>query len=232
MRNGAVLTNLVSNPYQFTGYEYDSGSGYNYAVARYEAGRWGRFQSPDAYLGSASITNPQSLNRYSYVLNNPTNLVDMLGLDCTFTTDANGTMSGSCVVNEPASGSGDGSLDPTGGGDGGASKRHAPLQDGSDPGSHGGGGRDTGRSPFYNNPTCPKCFTVPLITCKGLDSAGDVVGGIGAAGTIGSGVSIIATWGTDSPIALAVGTASGVLWAGGNLMNILAKHGIGCTGSL
>jgi RHS repeat-associated protein len=76
----AVLTNLVSNPYQFTGYEYDSGSGYNYAVARYEAGRWGRFQSPDPYLGSVDLSNPQSLNRYSYVNNNAANLVDPLGL--------------------------------------------------------------------------------------------------------------------------------------------------------
>lgn len=34
-----VITNLTNNPYQFTGYEYDSGTGYNYAVARFEAGR-------------------------------------------------------------------------------------------------------------------------------------------------------------------------------------------------
>jgi RHS repeat-associated protein len=76
-----VITNLADNPYQFTGYEYDSGTGYNYAVARFDAGRWGRFLSPDPYLGSMDITNPQSLNRFSYVLNNPLNLIDPLGLD-------------------------------------------------------------------------------------------------------------------------------------------------------
>ena len=75
-----VITNLVATPYEFTGYEYDSGIGYNYAVARFEAGRWGRFLSADPYLGSADINSPQSLNRYSYVANDPTNAVDPLGL--------------------------------------------------------------------------------------------------------------------------------------------------------
>ena len=36
--------------------------------------------SPDPYLGSADIGNPQSLNRYGYVLNNPTGAVDPSGL--------------------------------------------------------------------------------------------------------------------------------------------------------
>ena len=37
-----------------------------------------RWLSPDPLAGD--ITNPQSLNRYSYVLNNCTNLTDPLGL--------------------------------------------------------------------------------------------------------------------------------------------------------
>lgn len=36
--------------------------------------------SPDPYLGSMDLSNPQSLNRYSYVGNAPTNLTDPLGL--------------------------------------------------------------------------------------------------------------------------------------------------------
>ena len=43
----------------------------------------GRWMSPDALGGD--ITNPQSLNRYAYALNNPTSLTDPLGLqpdDC------------------------------------------------------------------------------------------------------------------------------------------------------
>src|SRR5579859_7844807 len=39
---------------------------------------FGRWLSPDPLAGD--VTNPQSLNRYAYVLNNPTNLVDPLGL--------------------------------------------------------------------------------------------------------------------------------------------------------
>lgn len=50
-------------------------------MARFEAGRWGSFLSPDPFLGSADVSNPQSLNRYSYVLNNPVNMVDPFGLE-------------------------------------------------------------------------------------------------------------------------------------------------------
>jgi RHS repeat-associated protein len=38
-----------------------------------------RWLSPDPLAGS--ILNPQSLNRYAYVLNNPVNVIDPLGLD-------------------------------------------------------------------------------------------------------------------------------------------------------
>lgn len=116
-----VITNLVNNPYQFTGYEYDSGTGYNYAVARFEAGRWGSFLSADAYLGSEDVNNPQSLNRYSYVLNNPTNFVDPLGLI------ARCTYGGTYPDCDPAP-------SDSGGANGGGGK-HQPLQDGT-----GGGG--------------------------------------------------------------------------------------------
>jgi RHS repeat-associated protein len=40
----------------------------------------GRWTAPDPYRGSMSIQNPQSLNRYSYVDNDPVNLVDPAGL--------------------------------------------------------------------------------------------------------------------------------------------------------
>jgi len=48
--------------------------------------RWhSRFDQPDPYGGSYDITNPQSFNRYSYVLNDPVNFVDPSGLDDEFT---------------------------------------------------------------------------------------------------------------------------------------------------
>jgi hypothetical protein len=40
----------------------------------------GRFNRPDPYDGSYDQSNPQSLNRYSYVLNNPLGYLDPLGL--------------------------------------------------------------------------------------------------------------------------------------------------------
>jgi RHS repeat-associated protein len=63
----------------FTDYERDAESGNDYATFRYKTNRFGRFASPDPIAGSRS--DPQSLNRYAYVLDDPVNLVDPLGLD-------------------------------------------------------------------------------------------------------------------------------------------------------
>ncbi len=64
----------------YTGYEKDSESGLEFAQARYYNSTHGRFTSVDPLTASASIKNPQTFNRYSYVLNNPINLVDPSGL--------------------------------------------------------------------------------------------------------------------------------------------------------
>ncbi len=68
-----------SDKLKFTTYERDSESGNDYAMARYEVNRFGRFASPDPIAGN--ILNPQRLNRYTYVLANPINSVDPAGLD-------------------------------------------------------------------------------------------------------------------------------------------------------
>lgn len=65
---------------KFTGYERDNETGLDYAKARYFGSSYGRFTSPDPLVTSASPTNPQSWNRYTYCLNNPTVLVDPTGL--------------------------------------------------------------------------------------------------------------------------------------------------------
>jgi RHS repeat-associated protein len=59
-------------------WEADSGK-LNYAVARMQGSRIGRFISPDPVRGNAG--NPQRLNRYSYVMNNPASRLDPNGLD-------------------------------------------------------------------------------------------------------------------------------------------------------
>jgi RHS repeat-associated protein len=65
---------------KFTGYEADAETGLNFAQARYQSSVQGRFTSVDPLLASASVTNPQSFNRYTYVVNNPVNLTDPTGM--------------------------------------------------------------------------------------------------------------------------------------------------------
>jgi RHS repeat-associated protein len=73
----------------FTTYERDAESGNDYAMARYYINRLGRFNTLDpAGLGSVDISNPQTWNAYTYVLNDPINLVDPTGLDCAYLNDA------------------------------------------------------------------------------------------------------------------------------------------------
>jgi RHS repeat-associated protein len=62
---------------KFTTYEHDSESGNDYAMARYYASSLGRFTGPDPLAGSRG--NPQTLNRYSYVANDPVNYADPSG---------------------------------------------------------------------------------------------------------------------------------------------------------
>jgi RHS repeat-associated protein len=63
----------------FTGYEADGETGLNFAQARYQSPAQGRFTSVDPFGASASVANPQSFNRYSYVENTPLNAVDPRG---------------------------------------------------------------------------------------------------------------------------------------------------------
>jgi len=56
--------------------------------ARELSANQGRWLSPDpAGLGAVNLTNPQSWNRYAYVLNNPLQAIDPLGLDCVYLND-------------------------------------------------------------------------------------------------------------------------------------------------
>jgi RHS repeat-associated protein len=65
----------------FTGQERDQETGNDYFRARYYASSMGRFISPDpSGLTYADPTNPQSLNLYAYVGNNPLAYIDPSGL--------------------------------------------------------------------------------------------------------------------------------------------------------
>ena len=65
---------------QFAGNERDIETGLDYVQARYYSSPQGRFTSPDPLLASGHPLNPQSWNRYSYVLNSPLTLADPTGL--------------------------------------------------------------------------------------------------------------------------------------------------------
>lgn len=67
-----------SSPIHFTGKERDTETGLDNFGARYDASSLGRFMTPDPLGGS--IANPQTLNKYSYVANNPINFTDPTGL--------------------------------------------------------------------------------------------------------------------------------------------------------
>ncbi len=73
---GAPNTADDANQLHFTGKERDSESGNDYFAARYYSSAMGRFMSPDwsakvQPVPYAKLDDPQSLNLYSYVWNNP-----------------------------------------------------------------------------------------------------------------------------------------------------------------
>jgi RHS repeat-associated protein len=72
---------FVPIAYRFTGKERDAESGNDYFGARYYAGTMGRFLSPDwssdpVPVPYARLENPQTLNLYSYVQNDPLSFTD------------------------------------------------------------------------------------------------------------------------------------------------------------
>ncbi len=63
--------------HHFTGKEHDTESNLDYFGARYYASSVGRFVSADLkLLALRHLLNPQKINRYAYVLNNPLALID------------------------------------------------------------------------------------------------------------------------------------------------------------
>jgi RHS repeat-associated protein len=101
MRSPTIMTDLVVCAFALrfsrsrsTGKERDAESGNDYFGARYYRSSMGRFLSPD-YIPDgldpvavpwASFENPQSLNLYAYVLNNPLASTDPDGNDCVVQT--------------------------------------------------------------------------------------------------------------------------------------------------
>jgi RHS repeat-associated protein len=115
------------NSHKYTGYERDWATNLNYAKARTYHHNRGRFMQPDPLgLGAAVLSDPQSLNRYSYVGNDPANFTDPLGLACFARYLVTTTYSDGQVIGETwqfigifCDGGGGGYYEPIAGGGGG-----------------------------------------------------------------------------------------------------------------
>ena len=82
-----LCTLFAVNASRSTGKERDAESGLDYFGARYYGSNMGRFMSPDwsvkiEPVPYSKLDNPQSLNLYSYTLNNPLSNVDTDGHAC------------------------------------------------------------------------------------------------------------------------------------------------------
>ncbi|MGA9127341.1 MAG: RHS repeat-associated core domain-containing protein, partial [Terracidiphilus sp.] len=76
----------------FTSKQRDTETGNDYFDARYYASSVGRFMSPDwsakvEPVPYAKLNNPQSLNLYAYVFNNPLTGIDLDGHGCNGSTE-------------------------------------------------------------------------------------------------------------------------------------------------
>jgi len=74
---GATRSGAVATAYKFTGQRLDDSTGLYYYGARYYDAALGRFIQADSIVPNPG--NPQALNRYSYVYNNPLRYVDPTG---------------------------------------------------------------------------------------------------------------------------------------------------------
>jgi RHS repeat-associated protein len=85
--DGVTCSGDIPDNHHFTGKERDTESGNDYFGARYYASSMGRWLSPDwsakeEPVPYAKMDDPQSLNLYVYVLNNPMTGIDKDGHEC------------------------------------------------------------------------------------------------------------------------------------------------------
>jgi RHS repeat-associated protein len=160
---------------EFATYRKDTKAQHYYAWHRFYSATWGRFSSPDPYVMSGGLTNPQGWNRYSYVANDPVNYYDPRGLQQdvpTFTVTVYGVAPSFLMY---------------GGGGGGHSEEMEVVRDlpevweGPDVWEGGGVGELPG--PIEKNRDCLKEGLVDAVTAESLDkylqSKGDEMKGLG-----------------------------------------------------
>jgi RHS repeat-associated protein len=84
---GEQIAGDTGTTHKFTGKERDSESGLDEFGARYYSSQYGRFMTPDWAANATAVPyadfgNPQSLNLYGYVKNNPLSYADSDGHCC------------------------------------------------------------------------------------------------------------------------------------------------------
>jgi RHS repeat-associated protein len=127
----------------FAGHDEDTVAGIYDAPFRKYSPYQGRWISPDpGGLSVVDPTNPQSWNRYAYVLNSPINLIDPLGLWCTWTITF--SADGENATNTLMCG------DDRGGRVGAGNHGNTPMLPGDLGGEAGGGGGGGGGNPANN----------------------------------------------------------------------------------
>jgi RHS repeat-associated protein len=199
----------------FAGLERDAESGTEHAQFRNYASAQGRWLAPDPYTGSYDLTNPQSMNRYAYALNNPTSMLDPSGLDPVCSVDPD-----TGLLECTSYYSGDGPSDPVGcisSGTQGCIPTNCASPYGCDgpppPGtqSTGGGGGSLGplRTAILSNAPNNGCTAqrlysgvmgaanVGLAISKGF-ALGGAVAGFGATGAGAPAAAVLGVYGTVS----------------------------------
>jgi RHS repeat-associated protein len=89
---GDWLNRTVYSPSHFTDQPRDTESGLDHFLFRQYSSTQGRWMTPDpAGLAAVDPANPQTWNRYAYVMGNPINLFDPLGLECAGAVTGAGT---------------------------------------------------------------------------------------------------------------------------------------------
>jgi RHS repeat-associated protein len=183
-----VFTNTCAQNYKFTGLERDAESGLDDTLNRKYSSNLGRWLETDPVRGCPA--HAQSLNRYAYVLNNPTTLTDPLGLGPWCTWDEP-----DCNPLDPCAGQGWVSNPACSGpGSGGDIWFSGPPGDGG--GSRGGGavggGGTAGSRPWPGNSGFPNgsavCVTIDgvLYPCVQTNFPGEVVVGASLGAIIGA----------------------------------------------
>jgi RHS repeat-associated protein len=205
------IVNNVDNRYKFTGMERDGQAGLDHTQYREYSPMLSRWLSPDPIC--ANCYDPQNLNRYSYVRNDPVNLIDPDGQDWdAVCATYNGQTSCSWTY---FFGPNDANFYYWllwGGG-----QYPQPPDIPPNIGGGGGGGGNTPQSPTKQNiPEFPTTNGIKQKICSAIPSGRTigVSGGLGGVGSVGGGGELVVNYNSGQVSAFGFGGVQ-IGWNGG-----------------